>query len=107
MQNTNEHSDFETKAREEKTTEIARELLELPKGKNKPLCWDMDVLVNYIVQANEVAVWEAQTNVPHTGTCEKSLGWCDVCDCGADKYNGNMKRFIALRQQQTGNKEDV
>jgi CO dehydrogenase/acetyl-CoA synthase beta subunit len=28
--------------------EIAEELLNLPKGKNKPLCWDMDILVKYI-----------------------------------------------------------
>lgn len=28
--------------------EITKALLALPKGKNKPLCWDMDVLVGFI-----------------------------------------------------------
>jgi hypothetical protein len=30
--------------------------------------------------------------VPHTVLCEISLGWADVCDCGADTYNQSLKR---------------
>ena len=44
---------------------MAEELLKLPLGKNKPLCWDMDVLVAFINayttnKINEARIDEAQ-----------------------------------------------
>jgi hypothetical protein len=33
-------------------------------------------------------------SVPHTGTCEKTLGWGVICDCGADRYLEKVDKFL-------------
>lgn len=33
-------------------------------------------------------------SVEHTVLCEIRLGWADMCDCGADKYNKSLERQV-------------
>lgn len=51
--------------------ELAEQLLALPKGTNKPLCWDMDVLVGFIHQQRQR--WDARAKT--AGAIEANEKW--------------------------------